>query len=78
MAAGTGKLTIGAKPPCSVIVDGRDTGRTTPVRELEVKSGPVQVTLVNSEFGIRETFTVNVKPGETSKVIKDYSDKIPE
>jgi hypothetical protein len=78
MAAGTGKLTIGAKPPCSVIVDGRDTGRTTPVRDLEVKSGPVQVTLVNSEFGIRETFTVNVKPGETSKVIKDYSDKLPE
>jgi hypothetical protein len=78
MTGGTGKLTLGAKPPCTVIIDGKDTGRTTPIREIEVKSGPVQITLVNSEFGIRESFTVQVKPGETSKVIKDYSDKLPE
>ena len=74
---GLGKLTLGAKPPCQVIIDGKDTGRTTPLRDFEVQSGPVQVVLVNSEFGIRESFTVNVRSGETSKVIKDFSDRLP-
>jgi hypothetical protein len=76
-ASATAFLTLGAKPPCSVLVNGEDTGRTTPIRDLEVKSGPVAVTLVNSEFGIRESFTVTVAPGENKKVIKDFSDRLP-
>jgi hypothetical protein len=72
-----GMLTIGAKPPCTVFIDGKDTGRVTPIRDLEVKSGAVKVTLVNGEFGIRESFSVSVKPGETAKVIKDFSDRLP-
>src|SRR5262249_44851670 len=67
-----GHLTLGAKPPCSVFINGQDTGQTTPVRDLEVKSGALAVTLVNSEFGIRESFTVSVAPGESKKVIKDF------
>jgi eukaryotic-like serine/threonine-protein kinase len=73
-----GKLWIGAKPQCSIFIDGRDTGRTTPVRDLDVKPGSVTVMLVNNEFGIREKFTVTVKAGETVKLIKDYSDRIKE
>jgi hypothetical protein len=76
-STGVGRLTLGAKPPCSVLINGQDTGQTTPVRDLEVKSGSLAVTLVNSEFGIRESFTVNVAPGESKKVIKDFSDRLP-
>jgi eukaryotic-like serine/threonine-protein kinase len=75
-AAGAGRISIGAKPQCSIFIDGRDTGRTTPVRDLEVKAGTIAVTLVNNEFGIREKFVVQVKAGETTKLIKDFSDKI--
>jgi hypothetical protein len=77
VADGTGKLSIGAKPPCLIFIDGRDIGKTTPVRDLEVPAGTVTITLVNTEFGIREKVTVTVKAGETAKVIKDFSDKIP-
>jgi hypothetical protein len=74
--AGTGTLMIGAKPQCKIYVDGKDTGLVTPQRALEVKSGTRRITLVNNDFNIKETFSVEVKPGETAKVIKDYSDKI--
>ena len=76
-SAGTAHLTLGAKPPCTVLINGQDTGKTTPVRDLEVHSGAVSVTLVNGEFGIRESFTVSVAPGENKKVIKDFTDRLP-
>jgi serine/threonine protein kinase len=76
-SAGAGHLTLGAKPPCTVLINGQDTGKTTPVKDLEVKSGTVSVTLVNGEFGIRESFSVTVAAGESKKIIKDFSDRLP-
>ncbi len=76
--AAQGKLSIGAKPPCAIFIDGKDTGRMTPAIGLEVKPGTVTVLLVNGEFGIKEKFTVTVKAGETTKIIKDFSDRIPQ
>jgi hypothetical protein len=77
-AAGTGFLSIGAKPQCKIFIDGKDTGLSTPQRGYEVKSGPHRVTLVNNEFNIKESVAVDVKPGETAKVIKDFSDRLPQ
>jgi hypothetical protein len=77
-SGGTGTLQLGAKPPCKIYVDGKDTGLVTPQRSLEVKAGTRRITLVNNEFNIKETFAVDVKPGATEKVIKDFSDKIPQ
>jgi len=48
------------------------------VRSLELKAGTHRITLVNNEFNIKETFTVEVKAGLTEKVIKDFSDRIPQ
>jgi eukaryotic-like serine/threonine-protein kinase len=71
-----GKLSVGAKPACQIFIDGSDTGRSTPLRDFEIKAGAHTVTLVNNEYGIKEKFPVNVKAGETTKVIKDFSDKM--
>ena len=76
--AAMGTLQLGAKPQCKIYIDGKDTGLSTPQRTLEVKAGTRKITLVNNEFGIRETFSVEIKPGTTEKVIKDFSDKIPQ
>jgi len=75
---GMGTLQLGAKPQCKIYIDGKDSGLVTPQRSLEVKSGTHRITLVNNEFNIKETFAVEVKPGQTEKVIKDYSAKIPQ
>ncbi|HUJ63454.1 MAG TPA: serine/threonine-protein kinase [Kofleriaceae bacterium] len=79
-AGGKGTLILGSKPPCEIFVDGSDSGQHTPVPAgLKLDPGPHKITLVslNTDFGIKETFTVNIKADATTKEIKDYSDRLP-
>lgn len=79
MATGPGRkgmLSLGAKPPCDIYVDGKNTGLTTPQRDLVLTAGSHKITLVNKEFKIRESFSVQVKAGSESRVVKDYSKQI--
>lgn len=76
--AGEGIIGLNSKPPCDVFVDGKATGQKTPVRELRLPAGPHRITLVNNEFSIREEFKVDVKPDKPQKILKDFSDKIPQ
>ena len=70
-------LALDSRPPCEVVIDGASTGLRTPQLELKLAAGSHQVTLINSELAIRETFAVEVAAGATEKVIKDFSDRIP-
>jgi serine/threonine protein kinase len=76
-AAGkTGVLMLGSKPPCRIYIDGQDTAKTTPQRSITLSAGRHTIKLVNRDFGIEETFPVTIEPGETTRVIKDMSDRI--
>jgi hypothetical protein len=74
---GEGVLAIASKPPCAIYVDSKDTGLKTPQRELKLSAGKHKITLANNEFSIKETFWVEIKPGETTKAAKNFMDKIP-
>ena len=76
-AKGEGTLTLGSKPPCEIYIDGAATGQHTPQRDLKLSAGKHRITLVNNEFGIKESFSVDVKADEPTKMMKDYSDKLP-
>jgi hypothetical protein len=78
-AKGQGTLVLGSKPPCQVYIDGSDSGKSTPIRpgDMKLDAGKHKVTLVNNEFGIKETFYVDIKADEPTKQIKDYSDRLP-
>jgi eukaryotic-like serine/threonine-protein kinase len=76
-AKGEGTLLLGSKPPCDIFIDGKATGLQTPQRDIKLPSGKHKITLVNNEFGIKETFAVDIKADATEKAIKDYSDRIP-
>ncbi len=76
-AGGQGTLLLGSKPPCEIYIDGSDTGNHTPQRDIKLPAGKHRVTLVNNDFGIKETFTVDIKADQTEKAIKDYSDRLP-
>ena len=76
MAKADGVLSLGAKPPCEIFVDGRNTGLRTPQREMKLSAGRHKITLLNNEFGIKESFTVEIKAAETTKMVKDFSDRI--
>jgi eukaryotic-like serine/threonine-protein kinase len=72
-----GVLVLGSKPPCDIAIDGVATPLHTPQKEIKLSVGRHRITLTNSEFGINETFTVDIKPDVPEKLIKDYSDRLP-
>ena len=72
-----GSLMLASKPPCDIYVDGNATGLRTPQREIRLDAGHHSITLINTEFAIKNTFTIEVKPGETVRQTEDYSDRIP-
>ena len=72
----TGTLMLGAKPPCRIFIDGKDTGKTTPQRNLTLTAGTHRITLVNREYGIQESFQVEIGAGKTARVLKDMSSRI--
>src|SRR5262249_14817506 len=76
-AAGMGSLTLGSKPPCDIFIDGKATGQHTPQRDIKLSVGSHRITLLNNEFGIKETFKVDIKADTPEKMIKDYSDRLP-
>ena len=76
-ARGQGVLVLGSKPPCDIAIDGSTTGLHTPQKEIKLPVGRHRITLTNGEFGINETFTVDIKADVPEKLIKDYSDRLP-
>ncbi len=76
-AGGMGSLRIGSKPPCDIHVDGKDTGQQTPQKALALSAGSHKITLINNEFGIKETFSVEITADKTAISIKDFSDRLP-
>jgi hypothetical protein len=69
--AGDGYLRLGSKPWTNITVDGKETGLHTPQTHLKLASGTHRITLINPQFSIKETFSVEIKAGETETVIKD-------
>ena len=76
-AKAQGVLVLGSKPPCEIAIDGASTGLSTPQKEIKLPVGRHRVTLTNTEFGITESFTVDIKADAAEKLIKDYSDRLP-
>jgi len=74
---GEGMLGLSSKPPCRIFIDGRDIGQKTPQVGLKLKAGRHRVTLINNEFGLKESFVVEIQAGETVKAIKDLTDRLP-
>jgi hypothetical protein len=72
----TGILMLASKPPCQILIDGQRTGLTTPHRSLKLPAGRHTITLVNEEHGIRERFTVTIRPGKATRVLKDMRDRL--
>jgi hypothetical protein len=70
-AAGEGYLRLGSKPWTNIAVDGKDSGLHTPQTQMKLVAGSHRITLSNPQFNIKETFSVEIKAGETATVIKD-------
>jgi serine/threonine protein kinase len=66
---GSGTITIASKPAAKVMINGRDIGRWTPVRNYKVKAGRHEVELVNDKFNLKKTYYVTIKDGDEKRII---------
>ncbi len=66
---GTGTLRVNTTPWSEVYVDGRRIGNT-PQMNISLPAGRHSVRLINSEFNIRETVSVNIRAGQTETLIR--------
>jgi eukaryotic-like serine/threonine-protein kinase len=66
--AGQGTLRINARPWAQVFVDGRNIGNT-PQMNVPLAAGSHRVMLVNPEFNLRKTLTVNIRPNQVETQI---------
>lgn len=72
----TGALSISSKPPCEILVDGKPLGLRTPQLDVQLAPGVHKITLVNVEFGIEDSFSIEIAAGERVRTSKDFSDKL--
>ncbi|HEX2572244.1 MAG TPA: serine/threonine-protein kinase [Polyangia bacterium] len=74
-AAAPGSLRIGSRPWTYIIVDGKETGLTTP-QVLPLSSGLHRIKLVNPDSGIEKSFTVEIHSGESlTKTFNNLADE---
>ncbi len=74
-ATGDGYLVANTQPWAKVIIDGKDTGKTTPIAprsKIALKPGKHTVTFVAN--GKKFNFDVAIKPGEDTRLIKQLAD----
>ncbi len=69
--AGNGVLMVSTKPPCSIVIDGKDTGLQTPQRSITLASGAHKVTLINAAAGIKKTVQIQVTADQPTKLIQN-------
>ncbi len=69
-AAGTGFVTINAKPWADVFLRGKKLG-TTPIRKVKVPAGKQTFTL--KQLGKKKRVTVTIKKGETVSRLVDMT-----
>jgi hypothetical protein len=70
-ARGSGTLTLVSKPWARVFIDGKDTGRFTPLSQWALPSGSHQVMLRNDPQDLTMKFKVTVAAGQDVKVSKE-------
>ena len=46
-------------------------------QKLTLPVGPHRITLINNEFGIKETANVNITVDVPARMNKDWSDRLP-
>jgi tRNA A-37 threonylcarbamoyl transferase component Bud32 len=73
----SGALDLSTKPPCNVSIDGKPTGRRTPIVALSMSAGTHRVTFENAQLGITKTVDVRVVSGQLVRVVENYLPSAP-
>ncbi|MFH1130526.1 MAG: protein kinase [Pseudomonadota bacterium] len=69
---GTGNLMVNSNPWATILIDGKETGLTTPQRRILLPAGSHRITLRNEKFGIDQTYTVTILADQVTKLVKKF------
>jgi serine/threonine protein kinase len=68
-----GTLDINLKGAWAYVhINGRNTGKATPITGMKLKVGRHRVTLVREELGIQDEFYVDIAANQPTRAIRDY------
>jgi hypothetical protein len=71
---GNCSINVGARPWAEVWIDGRNTGKLTPLVGYKVPCGRRRIRLVNPELNLEKMESVILRPGEQYKKIFQMDD----
>ena len=60
-----GQMILKSEPWAYISIDGKETGLITSARPLRVAAGSHQIDLENPALGLKQSFTIEVRPDET-------------
>ncbi|RME21198.1 MAG: hypothetical protein D6806_15100, partial [Deltaproteobacteria bacterium] len=66
-----GRLKVVVHPYADIYINGRHAGQS-PMAPLDLWEGTYELRLVNAELGKSETLKVQVKPGKTTPIVRDW------
>jgi hypothetical protein len=66
---GVCSVTLGSKPWSQIWIDGKDTGKVTPLVDYKVPCGKHKVTFKNPEIPVEKSENITVKAGEKFKKV---------
>jgi len=67
-----GYLLVNSTPWTRLIIDGKETGLTTPQKRIPLKAGKHTIRMVNAKYGIDKVYTVSVRSGKSAHLIKKF------
>ncbi|MBI5493526.1 MAG: serine/threonine protein kinase [Deltaproteobacteria bacterium] len=70
-AAGEAWLTLQSNPWARVFIDGKDSGRFTPVADMSIPSGKHTITLVNDDENLRAAIPITLRAGERRSITRE-------
>jgi len=70
-STGMGMLMVSSKPPCSIVVDGKDTGLSTPQKAMPLPAGAHKITFVNASENINKTVDISITADKSTKLIQN-------
>ena len=71
-ATGNGSLMISTNPPCAILIDGHNTGLTSPQAAIALPPGSHQVRLIAAAAHINKLVAIEIVPHHTTKVVQTF------